>query len=85
MPLAMLFGILAIAGGLIFLPLGQLLGLLAWPFTAWLISGAHLLASVPMASVNVPPFGAWWVWGWYALVATLAWWHAHRHTTLAIT
>ncbi|MDQ5854557.1 MAG: ComEC/Rec2 family competence protein, partial [Chloroflexota bacterium] len=77
-PLAMLFGAIGAAAGLLALPLGQILALLAWPFTSWLIQGTHLLAGLPWAAFEVDPFGAAWVWGWYGLVAALGGCHLWR-------
>ncbi len=67
-PYAMLFGALAMAAGLIWLPLGQLVALLAWPFLHWLIVVSSVLAQVPGAYATLPPFSVWWVWGWYLLI-----------------
>lgn len=73
-PPAMFFGAIAAASGLLALPLGQVLALLAWPFTTWLLQGTHLLAGLPWAAVEVPRFGVGWVWGWYALMAAIGGW-----------
>lgn len=70
-PPAMFFGALAAAVGLLALPVGQMIALLAWPFTAWLLEGTHLLAGLPWAAFEVPRFGVWWVWFCYALLAAL--------------
>ena len=55
-PYAMLFGSLALVGGLAWLPLGQWLGLLAWLPLSWLAQGAQLLAAAPWAATQIPPF-----------------------------
>jgi competence protein ComEC len=76
-PFAMLFGSLATVGGMLWLPLGQLLALLAWPFLEWLLVVSRWLAAVPGAYTTVPPFAVGWVWGYYALIA--AGWLYGRH------
>jgi competence protein ComEC len=55
-PYAMLFGTLALVGGLLWLPLGQWLGLLVWLPLSWLAEGARLLAALPWAATQIPPF-----------------------------
>ncbi len=67
-PAAMFFGSLAFVGGMIWLPLGQLLAFLAWPFLQWLLLMSRVLAHVPGAYTTLPPFSVWWVWGWYLLI-----------------
>lgn len=71
-PYAMAFGTLALVGGLIWLPLGQLLALGAWLPLSWLGEGARLLAEPRWAAVQLPPFPLWLLLGFYALVA-IAW------------
>lgn len=67
-PFAMLFGALATVAGMIWLPLGQVVGLFAWPFLQWLLVCAQWLSLVPGAYTTLPPFSIWWVWGYYAAV-----------------
>jgi competence protein ComEC len=73
-PPAMFFGVLGAVAGVLFLPLGQLLALLAWPFTTWLLVGTHLLAGLPAAALSVAPFSGWWLAVWYGgLLVLVAW------------
>ena len=67
-PSAMLFGALALAGGLLWLPLGQALAMVAYLFLAWLTEGARLFANLPYAAVQLPPFPLWLLLGYYAIV-----------------
>lgn len=67
-PYAMLFGALALAGGLLWLPLGQWLALPAYLFLAWLTEGARLFAALPWAATQLPPFPLWMLLGYYAIV-----------------
>jgi len=64
----MLFGAIALAGGMIWLPLGQWLALPAYLFLAWLTEGARLFATLPWAAVQLPPFPLWVLLGYYAIV-----------------
>lgn len=76
-PWAMLTGSIATIAGMLWLPLGQLLALLTWPFLAWLLGAAHWLGQIPGAYTTLPPFSVWWVWGYYAALAS-GWWWAQR-------
>jgi competence protein ComEC len=67
-PYAMLFGALALVGGMLWLPLGQWLALPAYLFLAWLTEGTRLFASAPWAAVQLPPFPLWLLLGYYAIV-----------------
>ncbi|WP_026369464.1 ComEC/Rec2 family competence protein [Kallotenue papyrolyticum] len=77
-PYAMLCGALATLAGLLWLPLGEALALLVWPLLDWMIGMARLLAGMPGASATLPPFGAGWVWGYYALALAGWWWRRRR-------
>jgi competence protein ComEC len=77
-PSAMLFGAIALVGGMIWLTLGQWLALPAYLFLAWLTEGARLFASMPYAAVQLPPFPLWVLLGYYVIVVggwlwSLAW------------
>ncbi|MFL5802892.1 MAG: ComEC/Rec2 family competence protein [Roseiflexaceae bacterium] len=67
-PYAMLFGALALVGGLLWLPLGQGLATVAYLFLAWLTEGARLFAELPYAAVQLPPFPLWALLAYYAIV-----------------
>ena len=64
----MLFGAIALVGGLIWLPLGQGLATIAYLFLAWLTEGARLFATMPYAAVQLPPFPLWLLLAYYAIV-----------------
>jgi competence protein ComEC len=69
----MVLGGIALLLGLIFRPLGQVVGWVAWVFLTYTIEMVRLTARVPFASVPVKMEG-WMVWGCYALLAGLTWW-----------
>jgi competence protein ComEC len=69
----MIVGGLALLSGLIFRPLGQVIGWIAWVFLTYTIEVVRLTARVPFASVPIKMAG-WMVWGYYALLAGLTWW-----------
>ncbi len=49
----MVFGGLALLAGMVFLPLGQIVGWAAWLFLAWTIQVIHLFAQVPGATIEL--------------------------------
>ncbi|MBN2585575.1 ComEC family competence protein [Patescibacteria group bacterium] len=66
--LAMGLGFAAIAGSLIYPPIGLVIGLLAvWPLN-YIIGVANVLASLPVASIAVKVSSAWWVVIAYAIL-----------------
>jgi competence protein ComEC len=67
-PYAMLLGTVALIGALVWPLLGQWLALGAYMVLAWLSEGARLLAGVPYAAVQIPPFPLWALLAYYALV-----------------
>ena len=71
----MVTGGLAALLGLVFRPLGQVVGWVAWVFLTYTIEVVRLTAQVPFASVPVQ-MESWMVWGYYALLAGLTWWLA---------
>lgn len=60
--------------GLLFRPLGQVVGWVTWVFLTYTIEMVRLTARVPYASVSVKMEG-WMVWGYYGLLAGLTWWY----------
>jgi competence protein ComEC len=69
----MIAGAIALLLGLIFRPLGQVAGWVAWVFLTYTIEMVRLTARVPLASVPVKMEG-WMVFAYYALLAGLTWW-----------
>jgi len=65
-------GALATLGGAIWLPLGHILGWLTWPFLAGMIRLVEWLASLPGASVSVPPLSLAFLFVYYGLMSALA-------------
>jgi competence protein ComEC len=84
-PYAMLFGAIATAAGMIWMPAGELLALLAWPFLEWMVLASRWLARVPGAAATLPPFAAWWVWGYYGIVAIAYAWRMWQRESRKIS
>jgi competence protein ComEC len=71
----MVAGGLATLVGLVFRPLGQVVGWVAWVFLTYTIEVVRLAARVGFASMPVRMEG-WVVWAYYALLGGLTWWLA---------
>ena len=69
----MLWGAAATVAGLAALPLGQVLGWVAWLFLAYTIWVVETAARVPHAAISIGDVHLAAVWGWYALLAGGAW------------
>jgi len=71
-PATMLLGFLGALGGLIFLPLGQIFGWLAWLFLTYEIKIIELLARLPLAAIS---FKWSWLGGgiYYAILIWFVW------------
>lgn len=69
----MVFGLLALGGGLIAIPLGQVLGWLAWVFLAWTLGVIHLFAALPNAAIPVDYVAPIWIAGYYVVLLGATW------------
>ena len=68
LPHVMLLGTVAFIGAILWLLLGQVLAWGAYLVLAWLTEGARLLAPVPCAAVQQPPFPLWMLLAYYGVV-----------------
>lgn len=70
-PIAMLLGAVTLVLGMVALPLGQIAALTVYPLFVWLTEGAAVLAALPYAAVQLPPFPLWVLLAYYTLLAGL--------------
>jgi competence protein ComEC len=70
----MVTGGLASLAGLVWVPLGQVLGWLAWLFLAWTTGIIELTAKIPGASVPLGGVSVGWIVGYYAVLAAVTGW-----------
>ncbi|MBN1220373.1 MAG: DNA internalization-related competence protein ComEC/Rec2 [Anaerolineae bacterium] len=73
-PPIMIVGGLATLAGLLWQPLGQLLGWLVWLPLAWTVRVVELTASLPFASLDFGSFPFWLLALLYAALAAGIWW-----------
>ncbi len=73
-PGLMVSGGLALLAGLVWIPLGQIVGWLAWLFLAWTTGVVEWTARISGASVPLDNIGIGWIVGYYALLAAVTWW-----------
>ncbi len=77
-PYAMAAGTLVLVAGLIWLPLGQALGPLAWLPLAWLSEGAAIFARPRWAATQLPPVPLWALLVCYLVIGIL-WWRGQSN------
>ena len=73
-PGLMVSGGLALLAGLVWIPLGQVVGWIAWLFLAWTTGVIELTARIPGASLQLSDVSIVWIVGYYALLAAVSWW-----------
>ncbi len=72
----MVWGALATLGGLLWLPLGRVLGWVAWLFLAYTIRAVEWTADLPHAAVKLGRVAPIALWAWYGVLGGGAWWMA---------
>ncbi len=70
-PLVMILGGAALLAGLVWLPLGKLFVMLAWPLPAYTNQMVRLLAQIPGGSLTLGEIPIWAVLAFYVLLFTL--------------
>lgn len=75
-PGVMLSGGAATMAGLIWLPLGQVVGWVAWVFLSWTIGVIELTSRLPGASINLGRVDAAWIIAYYIGLAALTAWYS---------
>jgi competence protein ComEC len=73
-PGLMITGGLALLAGLVWIPLGQALGWVAWLFLAWTTGGIELTARIPGAAMPLGDVSWVLVVGYYVLLGAVTWW-----------
>lgn len=82
-PAVMVLGGLAVLLGMAWLPLGQLVGALAWPFAAYTIRMVELFALLPGGALALGAVGVMAVTGYYAIL--FAWTFAGARARQAVS
>ncbi len=73
-PGVMLFGALALLAGMLWLPLGQIIGWAAWLFLTWTIQVIHLFALVPGVAIELGYVDPLWGVVYVLVLAALTFW-----------
>lgn len=73
-PPIMLVGGMATLAGIVWLPLGQILGWLVWLPLAWSVWMVELTAPLPFASLDLGTFPLWLLVLMYSAIAAGIWW-----------
>lgn len=72
-PVLMVLGGLAAIAGVIWLPLGKALAMLAWPLAAYTTRLADWFGSIPGAAVGLDMSDSVWAWLYLAVILMLRW------------
>lgn len=72
-PQVMVLGGIALLASTIWLPLGQALAWVTWPFTAYTIGLTDLFSRLPLASLSIDVPGVPALVGYYVVLATITW------------
>jgi len=75
-PAVMILGGLAVLLSLVWLPLGQLAGWIAWPFVVYTIRMVEIFDLVPHGTIFLGDFSIWFVIFFYALLLGVTFWGA---------
>ncbi len=67
-PWAMLFSLVAAIAGILLGPTGVVVAFPAYVLLSYIVEIAKFFASLPFASLVIPAFSAWWVFGAYAIL-----------------
>ncbi len=73
-PFVMLWGGMTLGAGLIWPPLGEIFGWIAWAFLTYTIRIVEWTGSIPWAVVPVGKIAVPLVWSWYALLVGFLFW-----------
>lgn len=69
-PYAMLFGTASLLIGWIWIPIGRMVAAIAWLPLQWITGVAHILGSLPFASLDLPGLHAIWIAAYYSLLTS---------------
>jgi len=78
LPLIIVTGFLGAVIGLIFLPVAQAIGWLAWLFTSYMLAVVNGFAALPLSSVEVGSASPVLIWTYYLVLATALWLNGNR-------
>lgn len=74
----MVFGLISLAAGLIFIPIGSIVAWSAWVFLAWTINVIHIFALIPNGSIPLDYVSPIIPVVYYALLIAVTWWMKAR-------
>ena len=77
-PALMVLGLIALLGGLIYLPLGHLLGYLAWPLLAYTNRTVEFFAALPTGNAGLGRLNLWAALLYYVVLIGLALWRPRQ-------
>lgn len=82
LPALIVTGALAASVGVFILPVGQILGWLAWLFASYMLLIINGFADMPIASVDIGGFDTIWLWVYFSVMGIILWTTSRRKNFL---
>jgi competence protein ComEC len=73
LPYLIFSGAAAAVFGVLVLPIGQVLGWLAWLFASYMLVIINGFASLPISSIKLETFNPVWLWVYFAILGVILW------------
>ena len=84
LPWLIFSGTAAAVVGVFLLPVGQMIGWLAWLSASWMLVIINTFANLPLASINIGAINPAWLWTYYILLAAVLWLIPNRKMVLEV-
>ena len=73
LPWLIFSGTAAAVVGVFILPVGQIIGWLAWLSASWMLAVINIFANMPLASIKMGAINPAWLWVYFILLAAVLW------------
>ena len=84
LPYLLFSGTAAAVVGVFILPLGQILGWLAWLSASYMLVIINGFANIPLSSVKIGAINPAWLWAYFIVLAVILWLTSHRKTVAEV-
>ena len=78
LPYLLFSGTVAAVVGVFILPLGQVIGWLAWLSASYMLVIINGFANIPLSSVKIGAINPTWLWAYFIVLAVILWLTSHR-------
>jgi competence protein ComEC len=84
LPYLLFSGTAAAVVGVFILPLGQVIGWLAWLSASYMLVIINGFANIPLSSVKIGAINPAWLWAYFIVLAVILWLTSHRKTVAEV-